>query len=146
MKKWSCVFLSAILILLLLCACGGKGGSSAGYKAPEDAATAFVRAVVEQDESAFQKCVHPNMLEDWKDIWLRWDEPGGSIESLTVKGTVADKEHADYFDRYGMHVSEAKTVYVELCGFEYASEEDRSVIWDVGVICVNGRWYAWGWS
>lgn len=146
MKKWLCVLLSAILVLLLLCACGGKGGSSAGYKAPEDAAKAFVQAFMDQDEEAFQKCVHPNMLEDWKDIWIEGDGAYASTESIAVKGTVADKDSIDSFDEYDLHISDAKAVYVEWFGFDYHREEDRSMTWEVGVICVDGRWYAWGWA
>ena len=50
MKKISIVLILAI-VLSLLCSCGQKGG----YETPEEAATLFVKSVIENDPEAFSQ-------------------------------------------------------------------------------------------
>lgn len=138
-------------LLVSLLTGGGSGKNAGGYDTPEEAAIAFVQAAVEADEELFKTCVHPIMLEEWTDIFIFPDDIS-DVTEISARGTsdVPGDEVLDarekWLDEFGIALTDAKVVTVAVKYYDYNHGEERSSVRETGVFCVDGRWYAWGWS
>lgn len=148
MKKISIVLILAI-VLSLLCSCGQKGG----YETPEEAATLFVKSVIENDPEAFSQCVHPNMLSDWASSFhVDGEDHDNEVTDVHAGGvgSVAVEDLEDIQDDlggdYNITITDEVVVTVYAKFYEYGHSEEKSHSFDCYVIKVGGRWYAWGWS
>ena len=79
MKRTS-ISLVLIMVLILRCSCGQQGG----YDTAEDAALAFVQAVVENDPELFKTCVYPSMLEEWMSSFHIDGDTQAKIKEISV--------------------------------------------------------------
>lgn len=148
MKKLSIV-LVLVIVLSLLCSCGQKGGC----KTPEEAATMFVKSVIENDPEAFSQCVHPNMLGEWASSFhISGEDHDNEVTDVHVGGvdSVDAEDLEDIQDDlggdYNITITDEVVVTVYAKFYEYGDSEEESHSFDCYVMKVGGRWYAWGWS
>lgn len=160
MKRFISI-LSVILSMILLCSCSNSSipfsssqakQSEGGFDTPEEAATTFVKAVVLGDMSLFASCVHPSMLEDWATSFHINGLYGNEVREIYVTYThdVSEEDQQelqqDLQDDRGIEVTQGKIVNVYVRFFDQSDDEEYIKEWETGVICVDDRWYAFGWS
>lgn len=168
MKKRITALLLLLVVAALLCACGSKQKN----RTPEETAMMFVKAVMNNDSEAFSQCVHPKMLEEWRDSFLG-DDSCQLTEIHTGMVTDMSEDYLEYMqdyygeeykdfdyskeyleelqnsfsEEYGIaNITAAKTVTVYVKYHNYRTSKDVSDVVDCKVFLSDSCWYAWGWS
>ena len=144
--KSTSISLVLIMVLILLCSCGKKGG----YDTAEDAALAFVQAVVENDPELFKTCVYPSMLEEWMSSFHIDGDTQAKIKEISVITSYeifpSEDDIQDLQEEFGITVERGKVVKVHTIIYDYRREEERIMSFETGAVYIDGRWYATGWS
>lgn len=145
MKRIS-ISLLLIIVLPLLCSCGSKGGCNTA----EDAALTFVQAVVENDPELFKTCVYPSMLDEWMSSFHINGNTQAKIKEISVitsyEMSPSEDDLQEFQEEFGFSAKRGMVVNVHAIIYDYSREEERIKSFETGVVYIDGRWYATGWS